>query len=51
MIEVALKNDADAAQTFAHLKAVPGISDRVLRLWTLYADTLALPAAAIASGS
>jgi len=39
---VALKNDADAANAFAHLKAVPSISDRVLRLWTLYAES-ALP--------
>jgi hypothetical protein len=24
---------------FAHLKTVPGISDGVLRLWTLYAES------------
>jgi hypothetical protein len=40
--QIALKNDADAANAFAHLKTVPGISDRVLRLWTLYAES-ALP--------
>jgi TolA-binding protein len=39
---LALKNDADAANAFAHLKTVPSISDRVLRLWTLYAES-ALP--------
>ena len=40
---VALKNDADAAKAFAHLKTVPSISDRVLRLWTLYAEGALLP--------
>src|SRR5882762_1832948 len=35
--QVELKNVADAANAFAHLKTVPNISDRVLRLWTLYA--------------
>jgi tetratricopeptide (TPR) repeat protein len=49
--QVALKNDAEAARAFAHLKTVAGISDRVLRLWTLYAETLASPAAAIANAS
>ena len=42
---LALKNVAEAANAFAHLKSVPGISDRVLRLWTLYAES-ALPAPA-----
>jgi hypothetical protein len=36
--QVALKNDAEAARAFARLKTVPNISDRVLRLWTLYAQ-------------
>jgi hypothetical protein len=40
---VALKNDADAAKAFAHLKTVPSISDRVLRLWTIYAEGALLP--------
>jgi hypothetical protein len=39
---VALKNVAAAADAFARLKTVPKISDRVLQLWTLYAES-ALP--------
>jgi hypothetical protein len=38
----ALKSVAEAANAFAHLKTVPGMADRVLRLWTLYAES-ALP--------
>jgi hypothetical protein len=40
---LALKNVAEAANAFAHLKTVPGISDRVLRLWTLYAESASPP--------
>jgi hypothetical protein len=42
---VALKNVAEAANAFAHLKTLPGISDRVLRLWTLYAESALSPPA------
>jgi Tfp pilus assembly protein PilF len=38
--QVALKNTADAKKAFAGLKTVPNISPRVLKLWSLYADTL-----------
>ena len=31
----------DAKKAFAGLKGVPNISPRVLRLWELYAETLA----------
>jgi tetratricopeptide (TPR) repeat protein len=40
---LALKNVAEAANAFAHLKTAPGISDRVLRLWTLYAESASPP--------
>jgi hypothetical protein len=36
-----LGNIAEARRAFARLQDVPNISPRVLRLWTLYADTLA----------
>jgi hypothetical protein len=39
--EVQLKNNAEAKKAFAKLKDVPNISPRVLKLWTLYASTLA----------
>jgi hypothetical protein len=48
---VALKNDAEAARAFAHLKTVPNISDRVLRLWTLYAESVLPPPAPNANAS
>jgi tetratricopeptide (TPR) repeat protein len=38
--QVALKNNAEAKKAFTGLKAVPNISQRVLRLWELYADKL-----------
>jgi tetratricopeptide (TPR) repeat protein len=38
--QVALKNIAEAKKAFAGLKNVPNISQRVLRLWGLYAETL-----------
>jgi hypothetical protein len=38
--QAALKNAADAKKAMVGLKTVPNISPRVLRLWTLYADTL-----------
>ena len=38
--QVAQKNVADAKKAFAGLKSVPNISQRVLKLWELYADTL-----------
>jgi hypothetical protein len=38
--QVALKNIPDAKKAFAGLKSVPSMSPRVLKLWTLYADTL-----------
>jgi hypothetical protein len=37
--QLVLKNAADAANAFAHLKTVRNVSDRVLKLWTLYAET------------
>jgi hypothetical protein len=46
---IALKNVAEAANAFAHLKTVPGISDRVLRLWALYAESALPPPARLAS--
>ncbi len=39
--DVQLKNNAEAKKAFAKLKDVPNISPRVLKLWTLYASTLA----------
>jgi tetratricopeptide (TPR) repeat protein len=39
--QVALKDMDGAGTTFANLKAVPAMSPRVLRLWNLYADTIA----------
>ena len=38
--QVALKNVADAKKAFTGLKNVPNVSQRVLKLWELYADTL-----------
>ena len=38
--QVGLKNTADAKRAFGGLKTVPNISQRVLKLWELYADTL-----------
>jgi tetratricopeptide (TPR) repeat protein len=38
--QVALKNNAEAKKAFVGLKAVPNISPRVLKLWTLYGETL-----------
>jgi len=38
--QVALKNIPDAKKALAGLKSVPSMSPRVLKLWTLYADTL-----------
>ena len=36
--EQALKDTADSRKAFASLKTVPNISQRVLKLWTLYAE-------------
>lgn len=38
--QVALKNYPEAKKAFVGLKAVPNISQRVLKLWELYADKL-----------
>jgi Tfp pilus assembly protein PilF len=38
--QVGLKNTAEAKKAFGGLKNVPNISPRVLKLWTLYSDTL-----------
>jgi tetratricopeptide (TPR) repeat protein len=38
--QAALKNYPEAKKAFAELKAVPNISQRVLKLWSLYADKL-----------
>src|SRR5277367_980628 len=38
--QVALKNIPDAKKAFAGLKTVPNVSARVLKIWSLYADTL-----------
>jgi hypothetical protein len=38
--QTALKNTAEAKKALAGLKSVPNISPRVLKLWTLYGDTL-----------
>jgi len=35
-----LKNTAEAKKAFAGLKSVPNISQRVLKLWTLYAEKI-----------
>ena len=40
LAEVQLKNFAEAKRTFASLKLVPNISPRVLRLWSLYSETV-----------
>jgi tetratricopeptide (TPR) repeat protein len=40
LAEVQLKNFAEAKRTFVNLKIVPNISPRVLKLWSLYAETL-----------
>jgi tetratricopeptide (TPR) repeat protein len=40
LAEVQLKNVAEAKRTFVNLKIVPNISPRVLKLWSLYAETL-----------
>jgi tetratricopeptide (TPR) repeat protein len=39
LAEQAIGEPEDARKAFAKLKDVPGISPRVLRLWTLYAET------------
>jgi tetratricopeptide (TPR) repeat protein len=39
--EVALKDMDSARAAFGNLKTVPNISPRVLRLWSLYAETIA----------
>jgi tetratricopeptide (TPR) repeat protein len=41
LAEQKLDNIAEALRAFARLKSVPNVSPRILRLWTLYADTLA----------
>jgi hypothetical protein len=38
--QVALKNTAEAKKAFSGLKSVPGISQRVLKLWELYSEKL-----------
>jgi hypothetical protein len=38
--QTALKNTAEAKKAFEKLKAVPNISQRVLKLWELYSDKL-----------
>src|SRR6185437_10042848 len=38
--QVALKNTAEAKKAFAALKTVPNISPRVLKLWSLYGETV-----------
>ena len=40
LAEVQLKNFAEAKRTFVNLKIVPNISPRVLKLWSLYAETV-----------
>jgi len=40
--EVALKNMDSASITFANLKTVANMNHKVLKLWNLYADTIAL---------
>jgi tetratricopeptide (TPR) repeat protein len=41
LAEQKLGNIAEARRAFAQLKSVPNISPRILKVWTLYADTLA----------
>jgi len=36
-----LGNIAEARRAFARLRDVPNVSPKILRLWALYADTLA----------
>ena len=38
--QAALKNYPEAKKAFVELKSVPNISQRVLKLWELYADKL-----------
>ena len=40
LAQVQLKNVAEAKRTFANLKIVPNISPRVLKLWSLYGETV-----------
>jgi hypothetical protein len=40
LAEVQLKNFAEAKRTFVNLKIVPNISPRILKLWSLYAETV-----------
>ncbi len=40
LAEVQLKNFAEAKRTFANLRIVPNISPRILKLWSLYAETV-----------
>ena len=40
LAQVQLKNFAEAKRTFVNLKIVPNISPRVLKLWSLYAETV-----------
>ena len=35
-----LKSFAEAKRTFANLKIVPNISPRILKLWSLYGETV-----------
>lgn len=49
--EVAMSNTQAARDAFAKLKDVPGISPRVLRLWTLYAETRLASANAASANS
>jgi acyl-CoA-binding protein len=41
LAQLKLKNFAAAQRAFASLKNVPDVSPNLLRLWGLYADTLA----------
>jgi tetratricopeptide (TPR) repeat protein len=41
LAEQKLGNIAEARRAFARLKNVPNVSPKILRLWTLYADTVA----------
>src|SRR6266850_480340 len=40
LAEVQLKNFAEAKRTVANLRLVPNISPRILKLWSLYAETV-----------
>ena len=51
LAEQRLGNIAEARRAFAQLKSVPNISPRILKLWTLYADTLASQAPTADSGA